>query len=354
MVRVCCERVSLINGDFRIPPNDLNQTIQTLVASTKGRIVASNIVASVQHQLISKDLASEVLSWVGLILKEERTGDPLEAVKALEYVLARSYPNNNAPFRDAPDYRLQCCSSQNEKPVPALSTIVRLRTLDALVHEEDKELLPPLLENATESLGKQMLDDWQERMEKQGKITLTVRVDPVISLGKRNGVIWFTPRSDLESIFAEQTSVRAQQARDVLGLVHHGIGTPLAALHFKPVTFEDIKSARPTFIDAGGHTRFKTWPDGEDAQEDRHWGVTVDLTKLMDAAPELDGCLECVASSIDRSENGIFPIECEFEYLGIVQENTGAGSQMDRSFVRRLSGGLGRDRLKQKLTELLN
>ena len=119
-----------------------------------------------------------MLKLIGWVLTTVGSENSRETVNAFDYVLTGSYPNDDAPFNDVPDYRLRGYRPQNNEPVPALSTVVPLIILNDLVHEEDKNLLPRLLEYANESLGKQMLDDWIERRRIQGDTELVVRNRP--------------------------------------------------------------------------------------------------------------------------------------------------------------------------------
>lgn len=294
------------------------------------------------------------MNWLGLLLGELDRENPIAAAKALECVLTRSYPPHHTAFDDAPDFRLQGGFPRNPDPVAELSTVLRLSRLRNLVHEDDKFRLPPLLEFGNSSLGSEMFSEWQEKWQDQPHEERRVRIDPIESLGRLGAVLWFTPRTCLESFLERESLHKAQRAHDVLGLVHHQVDTVLVALHFEGEMFSDFESDRPTFLDAAGHFRFKAWPDEKNLQEKRHWGVTVDLRKDMSSKSSLDGSLERVMRSIPRTMKDVFPLECEIEILGFVRENNGTGSAADKAFANRLTDGLGERPLADKLKRLLN
>ena len=121
----------------------------------------------------------------------------------------------------------------------------------------------------------------------------------VQTLGRPRSVVWFTRRRSLASALGRRDAGNhAQRSRDRLGLVHHGRGAVLAALHFPAQLLRTRSSARPTFMDAADHLRFRAWPDGRRARSDRTWGRTVDLRALDRGEPSVDGCPERVTRDI--------------------------------------------------------
>lgn len=109
-------------------------------------------------------------------------------------------------------------------------------------------------------------------------------------------------------------------------------------------------SARPTFADAAGHRRFKTWPDSAAARTDRDWGRTVDLRALDASSPSLDGCPERVTKAVDGGILGSGSFE--FELLGTVRSSVGAGKAADAAFAKRLTDGLTVPKIAKKLKAL--
>ena len=171
-------------------------------------------------------------------------------------------------------------------------------------------------------------------------------------LGGLGGVLWFTRRDCLTVAQRQGDQDPAQRSRDVLGLVHRGAGIVLAAMHMPARFLQSVRFRRPTFVDAGSHLRFKTWPDGARARQDRAWGCTADLAKVESEKDCVDGCVERVTPSISGqclADQGTF----EVELLGSVTNATNRGPNADQAFAKRLRGALTVERLARKLQALL-
>ena len=163
---------------------------------------------------------------------------------------------------------------------------------------------------------------------------------PTKPWGGRASVVWFTRRRNLAAALGPRDrGNHAQRGRDRLGLVHHRRGVALAALHFPAQLLRTRTSARPTFVDAADHLRFRAWPDGRRARSIRAWGYTVDLGALARGERSADGAPERVTRSIqgrDLPENGRF----EFDLLGVVDEPLGKNPDADEAYAGRLLGGM--------------
>jgi hypothetical protein len=124
----------------------------------------------------------------------------------------------------------------------------------------------------------------------------------------------------------------------VLGLVHQGKDVVLVALRLPAYLLGALESARPTFVDAGSHSRFKHLADSPRAKSKRTWGWTADLQKFGEGKNVIDGCRERVMRPPIQTD--LVDGTLEFLALGSVRVPRGdvLGTN-DRQFVNRLMMG---------------
>ena len=332
-------------------PLTAEQVVERLLESVGGQIVACNVAAGIQNGLVDAAWATKVLAWIGTLGALEDYREPAQLVRALDDLQTRGFPPSASLPSDPPDIRLGGVDASVPFEVE-VSCVLPAWRLVGLVLDQDRQRLVraglALPRSSTDVLTAAMVDQWQ-RSPARARM---VRLDPAATLGRQHSVIWFAPRESLEAALAtEVPNAHAQRARDLLGLVHHQEGTMLAAMHFQPPTLSARASARPTFADAGGHTRFKTWPDGGAARSQRDWGHTVDLRALDASDASLDGCPERVIASIDDgalSNDATF----ELEMLGPVRTPVADGG--DAAFAKRLLNGRTVTDLSTELMALCN
>ena len=323
----------------------VEEVVERLLETVGGQIVVCNILAGVQNGLVDVAWTTEVLASMGKIGSDADHADPTRFLGLLDGL--RTRPPTASPS-GLPDIKLGCTAA----PVPfkvEVTNVLPAWLLGRLMSRDDKRRFVrenlALPRSRTDVLSPRMMEKWQN----EPAAVRTVRANPAAELGRRDDVVWFTRRSAFKKALAAiPTSLRAQRARDLLGLVHHHEGAMLAAMHFQPPTLSACPSARPTFADAGTHTRFKAWPDDEPARRDRSWGRTVDLSALNAHAASVDGCPERIARSTrgDALTNGA---TFEFELLGAVQATTDQG---DDEFASRLSKGRSAAELGTELNAL--
>ena len=95
----------------------------------------------------------------------------------------------------------------------------------------------------------------------------------------RSGIVWITGKPILDEELAGYAQP-ADRARDVLGLVHRKPPEVLVVLHFPWAVTDKVRSARPTFMDAGDHLRFRVQAGARHRRRMAAWGHTVDLAKV--------------------------------------------------------------------------
>ena len=328
-----------------------DQVIDRLLQCTAGQIVACNIIAGIENQLIDRRWASEVLALMGALGALNEYAEPMQFVRALDDLKTRTYPTNVSLPTEQPDIRMHGAA----EPMPfevEVSCVLPAWVLGKVISSEDKQRLAreglAMPTSSTDFLADSTIDEWRNRP----RSARTARLDPASSLGRQHSVVWFTRRDVLaEALAAEDVIDHAQRTRDLLGLVHHQKGAMLSVLHFPPRTMSACLSGRPTFADAGSHTRFKTWPDGTTARRLHDWGNTVDLRTLDAAATSVDGCPERVTKTFEGrslSDAGVF----EFDLLGAVQTPLGRSDAADTAFADRLMNGLTASDISAKLKAL--
>ena len=332
-------------------PLTTEQVVERLLESVGGQIVACNVVAGVQNGLVDTAWAAEVLAWMGTLGALEEYREPARFVGALDDLQTHRIPSSASLPSDLPDIRL----GGADAPVPfevEVSCVLPAWLLSGMVLGEDVLRLAReglvLPRSSTDVLATATVDEWRSR----SAYARTVGFDPASTLGRQHSVVWFARRDSLEAALAtEVPAARAQRTRDFLGLVHHHEGTILAAMHVQPLALSAGASARPTFADAGSHARFKTWPDGAAARNQRSWGHTVDLRALDAPNGSLDGCPERVMASTDGQPlpNGT---TFELEMLGTVRTPVSEGG--DAAFAKRLLNGRTAGDLSTELKALWN
>lgn len=142
-------------------------------------------------------------------------------------------------------------------------------------------------------------------------------------------LVWITPRPEFERRKAARTDM-ADVARDYLGLVHREANEHLIALHLPAAAVSLVRSARPTFADAGRHRRFMVTPDDTPPYTEP-WGQTLDLECFELSGLCGSGGAERVCARIEaRHVNGR---KLEFEYLGKLQNSRGIAKATDKDFA---------------------
>ena len=323
-----------------------------MLASAEGQIVACNIVAGLDHNLFAFQLARDALeSLRRLIQHSPDYDDPAAIADGLRHLRDGHYPPAMRVAPLPPELRLRAPQYQHTT-APSISTVScvlpasQLNDFIApdhlLTFRSEGLTFPP---SASALMGLTMTRRWRSLSPTRRRVPF----NPTASLGR--SVLWLTRHAPLQSHCAGRRANPAQRARDVLGLVHHGADTVLAALHFSAAVLGSRAAARPTFADAADHSRFKTWPDTVTAQADRSWGYTTNLCAIACNANTVDGCPELVTRPIGGHhicQYGHF----EFEVLGAVETARGATVADNSAFAQRLLSAMSVAHLRQRLQEV--
>ena len=334
-------------------PQDM---IDMLLERVDGRIVACNVIAGVEYDVIEARLVAEVFRALARLAEVDGLGASDDPVATLKIVREGDYPSAMGREERPPPMRLRGKGAWTDGGVSDDVTVVfPLSTLRYLVPEEkERELMALGLSLAAEASDPPRPDTHDAVAALRSKPVdwrrVSLRADGTI--GRPGELLWFTRREELaDAVAEEEETARGQRARDILGLSHRKAGEALVAVHF-PSSAVARTSRRPTFIDAAGYLRFMAGPETAAGRADRAWGRTADLRAFEDGLATMDGCPERVAEPVPAGAltgDGLF----EFEMLGTVRRATATGDAEDEAFATRLARGQGIDELKAKLAGMV-
>ena len=321
---------------------DAERVVDRMLQCIAGQIVGCNIVAGVDNCLIDRGFAKDAFEWLGCLAAfESRYGEPEELVKALRVLRDGVYPPGMSLPASPPEFTLQDrIGLDAHDRTEAVSCVLPAWLLNRLISPSDRNRLRSEGLVFPSSSSDLLATATVERWRRKAPVERRVHFDPDNALGRPRSVVWFTRRRNLAAALGRRDrGDHAQRGRDRLGLVHHGRGVALAALHFPAQLLRTRASARPTFLDAADNLRFRAWPDGRRARSNRAWGYTVDLGALDRSERTVDGAPERITRDIpgrDLPENGRF----EFDLLGTVDVALGEGPDADGVYAERLLGGM--------------
>ena len=166
-------------------------------------------------------------------------------------------------------------------------------------------------------------------------------------------LFWAAPASELMSLRARHggpSRAFGEATRDILGLVHFGSDAILIEALLPDGATRRWHNARPTFADAGTHSRFRHRLDKAPGRCGSGWGCTVDLAKLAGTDPIIDGAAERVVEPVRVQD--AWPVR--FSLVGEVATARGATlADDDQAFAERLLRGRACSDLVQRLLEVL-
>ncbi|MGQ0593667.1 MAG: hypothetical protein ACT4QB_13765 [Gammaproteobacteria bacterium] len=145
-------------------------------------------------------------------------------------------------------------------------------------------------------------------------------------------LFWVCPADTLSIRIAKHLT--GDGARDTLGLIHHGTGVALIEIRFPANKLVSVKWARPTYADAGTHSRFRTVNDDKTNPSISGWGFTVDLGRFVAGDLVLDGLPERVVEPLAFDRD----LEAEFSFVAGTTTTRGltAAKDDDEAFAQRV------------------
>ena len=313
--------------------------LKRLMSHSQGRIVACNIVDSLNERLLKVDSVRELLDWwhqlylwyIQKIYKGRmpKRKEQDELMKTLDVLLFEQQAPGFRSDEKQPSFLLQC----KRKPRVSKSDFefVNVTTASVLIYhlmeENDRRILA----------GSGKMTVMGEPTEEEIGAVLAkgehqVRLKPGATVGRPNHLLWLTPVDGLKAEFAHIRS--ADCIRDRLGLIHYDrVGNALVALYLPNTAILAGEHGRPTAADAGSHARFKARADNGVNRRRSAWGYTADLEKFFSGKPTIDGLPERVAEPIPGKRLGIITITP----LDYIDKARGATSKDDHTaFANRL------------------
>lgn len=179
---------------------------------------------------------------------------------------------------------------------------------------------------------------WAADMATLPEAELFFRVNMQVRQSHFSGLLWITPTSYFKLLTSgTPASGVADDVRDRLGLIHRKAGDWLVALHYPATVLSTVRSARPTFVEANTHSRFKTRTSGEVRPTDATWGRTLMLDRFAKSGTLLSGAEERVISQFGNDKIGPH-LTVEFDVLGAILRDRGDTSvDDDFAYANRLT-----------------
>lgn len=159
--------------------------------------------------------------------------------------------------------------------------------------------------------------------------------------------LWLAPFSDRVKT--------ADDARDLMGLVHHGDNVSLVSVKMPHDVIEARHCHRPTFADAGSHRRFRQRPD---RCRPRNFGRAVDLAKhrAEPLSSPVDGALETVTTPLPFNpelQATWWCLGCTTKHGERDKKSSRADDEMDEIFFNRLLRGRRLIDIRAKLERII-
>ena len=322
--------------------------VNKLVAKNLGRIVICNVVDGHAEGLLMKiDVKQYFEWWIDLcahLESQSKKGSQSdnEVLAAMNTLRNGKYPRTFKAGEKRLDFRFRCPKRRPRKQrrFRELCSTVPAWVLRDVIDDTTKNELAAKSIHFPANDSSDWADDFVRTMMDIPDSLRTGRLGAGKSIG-RSGIVWITgkPILDEELNGYEQP---ADRARDVLGLVHQEPPKVLVALHFPWAVMDKVRSARPTFMDAGDHRRFRAQADARHRRRMASWGHTVDLEKVSAKAKNVDGLPERVCGEIDSG--ALAPTDGKFGFnpLGrVTTEGSHDANTHDNNaaFARRMANG---------------
>lgn len=256
------------------------------------------------------------------------------------------YPRDFKVGVKRPDFRFRCPKRRprKQRKFRELCSTAPALVLREVIDDTTKHALAAQSIHFTANDSSDWADDFVRTMMDIPDSLRTGRFGAGKSIGRPSGSVWITGKPILDEELAGYGQP-ADRARDVLGLVHRKPKKPpevLVALHFPWAVTDKVRSARPTFMDAGDHRRFRVQADARYRRRMAAWGHTVDLAKVSAKAKNVDGLPERVCGEIDSGALAPTGGKFGFTPLGRVTTERGHDANThdnDAAFAQRMARG---------------
>lgn len=319
--------------------------INELVAEALGRIVVCNAVDGHAEGHLTKIDVKQYFEWWIDLCEHQEWKSTAKVFAAMNTLRNGRYPNTFKAGAKRPDFRFRCPKRRprQQRRFRELCSTVPALVLREVIDDTTRDALKAKSIHFPGTNSSDWTDDFVRTMMDIPDSLRTGCLGAGKSIGGRNGSVWITGKSILDEEL-DGYEQPADRARDVLGLVHRKPRKPenvLVALHFPWAVMDKVRSARPTFMDAGDHHRFRAQAGARHRRRMAAWGHTVDLAKVSAKAKNVDGLPERVCGEIDSgalAPTGRFG----FTPLGRVTIQRGRKADThgnDAAFARRMANG---------------
>ena len=231
--------------------------VDALVATDLGRIVVCNVVdGHAEGHLMKIDVKQYFEWWIDLCV-HQRLRSITKILAAMGTLRNGKYPGTFKAGAKRPDFRFRCPKRRPRKQrrFQELCSTVPALVLREVIDDKTRDALKAKSIHFPATHSSDWTDDFIRTMMDIPDSLRTGRFGSGKSIG-RSGSVWITGKPILD---AKLNGYRqpADPARDVLGLVHRKPPDVLVALHFPWAVTDKVRFARPTFMDAGDHRRFR-------------------------------------------------------------------------------------------------
>ena len=321
-----------------------------------GRIIAYNILDFIDSSLCKGGVRIAVKQFMSLwrqLHAVEELDQSMAADAAVEtYVKQLLDPgalNRHLSLTSAPNFKFLLTNNLPEPPA-SVSSVMPVAILDGIASKTDLDRWARKSIYIARNSSGPNAPDLVRRLRRLSNVERQFSLAAGRNIGRDQ--VWGTPMvrfgDEIESRLDDE---QADRARDVLGLVHRSRDDLLIALRIPGDVVGAVRSARPSFADAGIHSRFR-WRVGP-ARLRGSWGFTIDLNQFWNGSPDVNGLGERVFEPISGLAFGAVGGKVEFRPLGILGLPRGdhAGVR-DVEFAALLSRGRSDGDIVKRLTRL--
>ena len=317
--------------------------VKALVKEDLGRIVVCNVVDGHADGHLMKTDVKQYFEWWIDLCKHKGLKSITSRLAAMNTLQNSKYPNDFKVGVKRPDFRFRCPERRPRKQgkFQELCSTVPGLVLSEVIDDTTRDALKAKSIHLPVNHSNDWADDFVRAMMDIPDSLRTGRLGAGKSIGRHSGSVWITGKPILDKKLAGYGQP-ADRARDVLGLVHRKPPEILVAIHFPWAVTGEVPSARPTFMDAGGHRRFRAQADARHRRRMAAWGHTVDLAKVSAKAKNVDGLPERVCGAIDSGALAPTGGKFGFTTLGRVTTKRGHSAEThgnDAAFARRMANG---------------
>lgn len=321
--------------------------IDLLLSKPLGRIVACNILAALEENVLKCELLRAFLENCVQAFIEDKVSTTKELIGQFEDVARGDRPRTSSRRRKF----LFVCT----KRTPAInentefSTVIKVSVLNehlvsdsALAHGHASFVSNP---DPTDPALKKAIHRLNGRTD-------IYRSDACLGGNLDRPLFWIAP-SDILSTELQDNSLEklGDVVRDRLGLIDHEESTSLVEIRIPGNRLQRRRHARPTVADAGTHRRFRIRPDASRARQRSGWGWTVDLRRFANGDTIIDGAPERIVEPINFDTH----LGAKLEFAGVTKTSRGnTVGDDDGAFAKRICHGLNRSNLKKSLLDIFS